>query len=70
MNRVARSFKAHWNGIVKYFNTRLISGFVERVNLKIQEIKRLAKGYRNMPNFIPMIYFHLGKLQLPTHLKR
>ncbi len=70
INRVARSFRAHWNGIVKYFNTRLTSGFVERVNLKIQEIKRLAKGYRNMQNFITMIYFHLGKLQLPTHLKR
>ncbi|MFN6378730.1 MAG: transposase, partial [Flavobacteriales bacterium] len=43
---------------------------VERVNLKIQEIKRLAKGYRNMQNFITMIYFHLGKLQLPTHIKQ
>ena len=50
----------HWYGIVEYFNRRISNGFAERVNLKIQEIKRLAKGYRNIDNFINMIYFHLG----------
>lgn len=70
LKRVAKTFRAHWNGIVKFFHTRYTSAFVERVNLKIQEIKRLAKGYRNMQNFITMIYFHLGKLQLTTHIKQ
>jgi transposase len=70
LKHVARTFRTHWNGIVKFFETRYTSAFVERVNLKIQEIKRLAKGYRNMQNFITMIYFHLGKLQLPTHIKQ
>ncbi|MFT6808797.1 MAG: transposase, partial [Saprospiraceae bacterium] len=40
-----------------------------RVNLKIQEIKRIAKGYRNTHNFIIMIYFHLGGLKFNTHFK-
>jgi transposase len=70
IKKVAKSFKAHWTGILHYFNTRITSAFVERVNLKIQEIKRLAKGYRNIKNFITMIYFHLGNLDLPTHIKR
>jgi hypothetical protein len=53
----------HWYGIIEYFNRRISNGFAERVNLKIQEIKRLAKGYRNIDNFINMIYFHLGGLK-------
>jgi transposase len=61
------TLKAHWSGIVNYFNTRLTSAFAERVNLKIQEIKRTAKGYRNLSNYIAMIYFHCGGLNLPTH---
>ncbi|MCF8238334.1 MAG: transposase, partial [Saprospiraceae bacterium] len=39
----------------------------ERVNLKIQEIKRIAKGYRNIHHFTLMIYFHLGGLKFQTH---
>jgi len=61
------TLKAHWSGIVTYFHTRLTSAFAERVNLKIQEIKRTAKGYRNLNNYIAMIYFHCGGLNLPTH---
>lgn len=61
------TLKAHWSGIVTYFQTRLTSAFAERVNLKIQEIKRTAKGYRNLNNYIAMIYFHCGGLILHTH---
>ncbi|MCR9053771.1 MAG: transposase, partial [bacterium] len=41
--------------------------FAEGVNLKIQEIKRIARGYRNPHNFILMIYFKLGGLDLKIH---
>lgn len=50
----------HWYGIKSYFKKVATNAYAERVNLKIQEIKRLAKGYRNIYNFIIMIYFHLG----------
>lgn len=57
----------HWYGIKSYFKKLATNAFAERVNLKIQEIKRLARGYRNITNFIIMIYFHLGGLNLkPT----
>lgn len=57
----------HWYGIKSYFTKLATNAFAERVNLKIQEIKRLARGYRNTTNFIIMIYFHLGGLNLkPT----
>lgn len=55
---------SHWYGIKTYFKKLVTNAFAERVNLKIQEIKRAAKGYRNMHNFISIIYFHLGGLNL------
>jgi transposase len=61
------SLKAHWSGILAFFHKRITSAFAERTNLKIQEIKRTARGYRNIQNYIAMIYFHLGRLELPTH---
>jgi len=57
----------HWYGIKAYFKRLATNAFAERVNLKIQEIKRIAKGYRNTTNFTIMIYFHLGGLDLKTH---
>jgi transposase len=63
----ANSLKAHWSGVIQYFEKRSSNGFAERVNLKIQEIKRTAKGYRNRDNFITTIYLHLGKLDFQFH---
>jgi len=57
----------HWYGIKTYFKKVADNAFAERVNLKIQEIKRIAKGYRNINNFILMIYFHVGVLKFETH---
>jgi transposase len=59
------TLQKHWQGIITYFDGRVSNAFAEQVNLKIQEIKRVAKGYRNLDNFYTMIYFHLGGLQLP-----
>lgn len=59
-----RTLHTHWYGIKTYFKFRVTNAYPERVNLKIQEIKRVAKGYRNPRNFILMIYFHLGELDL------
>lgn len=58
----------HWYGIATFFEYCITNAYAERVNLKIQEIKRTARGYRNVQNFIHMIYFHLGNLdlKLPT----
>lgn len=59
--------KRHWYGIKTYFKRVVTNAYAERVNLKIQEIKRIAKGYRNTHNFMMMIYFHLGGLKFKTH---
>lgn len=62
-----KMIRNHWYGVRQYFYRLATNAYAERINLKIQEIKRVAKGYRNIHNFIIMIYFHLEGLNLiPT----
>ena len=60
----AKTVKNHFNGIMRYFHSRLTSGIVEGINSRIQEAKRRAKGFRNIDNFITVIYLVVGKLPL------
>jgi transposase len=68
MIEVAKTIKAHWNGILNYFDSRITNGILEGTNSVIQLLKRSARGYRNVQNFITKIYLRLGQLnfQLPT----
>jgi transposase len=63
--KFVNTLKAHWSGIVTFFYKRITNAFAERVNLKIQEAKRRAKGYRNPLNYMYMIYFLCGGLDMP-----
>jgi len=64
----AKMVKAHFDGIMRYFTSRLTSGAMEGINSRIQEIKRRARGFRNINNFIAMIYLETAGLEigLPT----
>lgn len=59
----ANTVRAHWSGIVQFVESRLTNGILEGINNKIQLAKRRARGYRNINNFINMIYFLCGKLK-------
>jgi len=65
---VAKTIKAHWNGILNYFNSRITNGILEGMNSIVQLIKRNARGFKNTRYFINMIYLKIGKLdfKLPT----
>ena len=63
MTKFANTIKAHWWGIIAYFDTKVTNGILEGINSKIQLAKRRARGYRNIKNFINMIYFISGKLK-------
>ncbi len=58
-----KMIKAHWSGIINYFDTKISNGVLEGINNKIQLAKRRARGYRNTNNFINMIFFIAGKLK-------
>lgn len=59
---VVKTFKAHWSGIITYFENRLTNAILENTNLKIQSAKRRARGFRNTKYYINMIYFLTAKL--------
>ena len=44
----ARTVKAHWEGILRWFDSGLTNGVVEGINGEIQEIKARARGFRNI----------------------
>jgi transposase len=60
--KVANTIKTHWSGIVNYIKSRLNNGILEGINSKIQLAKKRARGYRNIENFINMIYYTCGRL--------
>lgn len=64
----AKTVKTHFAGIMRYFTSGLTTGVMEGINSRIQGIKRRARGFRNIDNFITMIYLEAGglKMDLPT----
>lgn len=66
LEKAAKTVKEHWDGILRWFDSRLNNGVVECINGLIQTVKRRARGFRNMENFIAMIYLQCGKLKLNT----
>jgi len=59
----AKTVKAHWSGIVHFVESHITNGILEGINSKVQLAKRRARGYRNIHNFINMIYFLCGKMK-------
>ncbi len=60
---LARTIKAHWDGILNGFDSRLSNGGVEAINGLIQAAKARARGYRTTRNFINMAYLVAGRLK-------
>lgn len=60
--KAAKTIREHWTGVIAFFNDRLANGLAEGVNSVIQTLKRRARGYANVKNFITMIYLICGKL--------
>ena len=61
--KAVNTIKAHWSGIINYIESRINNGILEGLNSIIQLAKKRARGYRNINNFINMIYFICGKLK-------
>jgi transposase len=60
---LAKTIKAHWDGILNGFDSRLSNGGVEAINGLIQAAKARARGYRSTRNFINMAYLVAGRLK-------
>ncbi|MFC1529090.1 ISL3 family transposase [Gemmatimonadota bacterium] len=65
---VARTIKNHWDGVLRWFKSRINNGVLEGINSLIQAAKARARGYRTTRNLITIVYLIMGKLRfaLPT----
>jgi len=68
IKQAAYTIKRHWDGVLRWFKSRITNGLLEGLNSLIQAAKARARGYRTTRNLITMIYIIAGKLQfdLPT----
>lgn len=64
VKRVARTLKAHLDGLLNYFTHRITNAMTEGLNSAIQKIKATARGFRNFAHFRTRVLFFLGKLDL------
>lgn len=60
----AHTVKRHWNGILRWFDSKIANGLIEGINSLVQAAKAKARGYRSMRNLKAMVYLLAGKLDL------
>ena len=60
----ARTVKRHWDGILRWFDSKIANGLIEGINSLVQAAKAKARGYRSIRNLKAMIYLVAGKLDL------
>ena len=54
----------HWDWVLRWFESQITKGILERFNSLLQSAKAKARGYRTHKNFIAIACLILGKLDL------
>jgi len=60
----AHTVKRHWDGILRWFDSKIANGLIEGINSLVQAAKSKARGYRSTRNLKAMVYLLAGKLDL------
>lgn len=60
----ARTIRRHWDGILRWFSTKIANGLMEGINSLVQAAKAKARGYRSSRNLKSIIYLIAGKLNV------
>src|SRR5659263_785088 len=58
---IRKTLRNNWAGILNYFDSRLTNAVLEGINSIVQAVRARARGYRNVQNFINMIYLLAGR---------
>ena len=62
MKKAADFINRNWQGIMQYTQSKINNGVLEGINSIIQTVKRKARGFKNINNFITAIYLRSSKL--------
>ena len=68
MINAAHTIKRHWDGILRWFDSKIANGLIEGINSLVQAAKAKARGYRSIRNLKAMVYLVVGKLDLRVSL--
>jgi len=60
----AHPVKRHWDGILRWFDSKIANGLIEGINSLVQAAKPKARGYRSSRNLKAIVYLLAGKLDL------
>ena len=64
IRKAAETVRRHIDNILTYYQHPVTNAMSEGLNSKIQKIKSMACGFRNIEHFKTAIYFHCGGLDL------
>ena len=64
MIEAAHTVKRHWDGILRWFDSKIANGLIEGINSLVQAAKAKARGYRSTRNLKAIVYLLAGKLDL------
>ena len=62
MVKAAKTIKNHWDGVIRWNQTKINNGILEGFNSVIQAAKARARGYSTSTNFKIIIFLMTGKL--------
>jgi len=62
MKEAARTIKEHWDGVIRWYDSRINNGILEGLNSLIQSAKSKARGFKTFKNFMVVIYLVTGDL--------
>ncbi len=62
MRTVADTIRKQWDGILRWYDTRITNAIMEGLNSLLQAAKRKARGYRTMQNLRLIAFLVAGKL--------
>jgi transposase len=60
----AHTVKRYWDGILRWFHSKIANGLIEGINSLVQAAKVKKRGYRSTRNLKAMVYLHAGNLDL------
>ena len=63
IKKAAYTIKKHWEGVLKWFQSRINNGILEGLNSIIQACKAKARGYKTTKNFKIIAYLVTGDLK-------
>lgn len=63
IKQAAYTIKRHWDGVLKWFQSKINNGILEGLNSIIQACKAKARGYKTTKNFKIIAYLVTGDLR-------